>query len=368
MILIFNLLRELHKMRIFISILLFFSLFTSLYSEDWVIRIKDKNGNLIKDITKFDYMSEVSNYTIARGLADEAIPIFITNDVERWNFANQIIEQELLYSKAVLAGYDKNEEILSKAKLEADRQIAQLYAREILDEDILKVNEADKRAYWKREQARIRSLAPARKIEYADVAEEIEYTIAQERMRDEYKRIVVEAEKKYDMSYSFNADPSVVIEDVSIPLANFEESFNQALRQSGGNLPPEFIQEAKENMFSTFVAREVMAYEARASGFYDKPAAKSVIYSVMRTFIVTDYLNDTLKANIVESTEAEINEAYKLYGARYKIDSMSYQKAQSTLDSLVKEAKFQERYKILVSDLRYINSIDKRLEILDEQQ
>lgn len=367
MILIFNFLRELHKMRIFISVLLFFTLFTSLYSEDWVIRIKDHDGNLIKEITKFDYMSEVSNYTTARGFADEAIPIFITNDIERWNFANQIIEQELLYNKAVLAGYDKNEEVLSKAKLEVDRQIAQLYAREILDEDILKVNEADKMAYWQREQARIKSLAPTRNLEYADVATEIEYTIAQERMRDEYKRIVADAEKKYDMSYSFNADPCVVIEDVSIPLASFEESFNQALRQSGGNLPPEFIQEAKANMFSTFVAREVMAYEAKVSGFYDKPTAKSVEYSVMRTFIVTSYLEGTLKADILESTEAEINEAYKLYGARYKIDSMSYEKAQTTLNSLVKEAKFLQKYKILVGDLRYINSIDKRLEILDKQ-
>ncbi len=355
-------------MRIFISILLFFSLFTSLYSEEWLILIKNSEGDLVKEITKFDYMSEVSNFATTRGFSDEAIPIFVTNEIERWNFANQIIEQELIYNEAVLAGYDKNEELISKAKIEVDRQIAQLYAREILDEDVLKVTEADKQAYWKREQTRIKSLAPGRNITYADVATEIEYTIAQERMRDEYKRIVSEAKKKYNMTYSSVSDPCVVIGDVRIPLANFEESFKQALKQSGGKIPPELIKEARANMFSTFVAREVMAYEAKTTGFYDKPEAKSVEYSVMRTFVIDDYLKNTMRTEILDSTEAEINEAYKLYGARYKIDSMPYQKAQDTLNSLVKEAKFQEKYKIFISDLRYINSIDKRLEILDEQK
>ena len=348
--------------------MLFFSLFTSLYSEDWLIRINDSEGNLIKEITKFDYMSEVSNFAITRGLSDEAMPIFITNEIERWNFANQIIEQELIYNEAVLAGYDKNEELISKVKIEIDRQIAQLYAREILDENVLKISEADKQAYWKREETRIRSLAPGRKLVYADVAKEIEYTIAQERMRDEYQRIVAEAKNKYNMTYSSTSDPCIVIGDVSIPLSNFEESFKQALNQSGGNIPPELVKEARVNMFNTFVAREVMAYEAKATGFYDKPEAKSVEYSVMRTFVIEDYLKNTIKTEILDSTEAEINEAYKLYGARYKIDSMPYQKAQDTLNSLVKEAKFQEKYKIFISDLRYINSIDKRLEILDEQK
>lgn len=355
-------------MRVLISVLLTFTLSTSLYSEEWIIRIKDSTGNIIKDVSKSDYLSQVSNFAIFRGVSDELIPVFITNELERWNFANQIIEQELLYDIAVKAGYGEDEESIKKGNIEIDRQIAQLYAREILDEEILNVSESDKRAYWNKEQDRIRGLVRGRNITYADVAAEIEYTIAQERMKNEYKRIVAEAEKKYTMKYSMNADPAVVIEDVSIPLSSFEESFSEALRQSGGNLSPAVLAEARVNMFDTFVAREVIAYEAKVSGFYETPSSEVLKYSVMRTLIVSLYIEDTIKSTIEESTEKELNDAYEQYRVAYKIDSMNFDRQKLTLDGLVKESKFQQKYKLLLNNLRYKNSIEKRLELLDAQE
>ncbi len=339
-----------------------------LYSNEveWVIRIKNSNGDIITDITELDFKNEVSNFAILRGVPDESIPVFITNDLERWQFATQIIEQEILYNKAVAEGYDKDEAVIEKAERERDKQIAQLYAREVLDDDILKVSEGEKRAYWNKERQRIEALAGGRAVTYAQVEKEIEYAIAQERMRGEYARIVKEANKKYKIKYSYKTDPAIVIEDYEVPLKYFEEMFNEALSQAGGNIPKEALSQAKASMFDSFVARELMTYEAKKSGFYETPQAKSLDHSIMRSAIVANYLEKTMKKDIVDSTDEEIENAYNQYGKTYNIDSLTYEEAAKALDLIVKESKFREQYQILLNDLRYSNSIEKRLELLDE--
>lgn len=338
-----------------------------LYSNEaeWVIRIKNGNGDVLTAITELDFKNEVSNFAILRGVPDESIPVFFTNDLERWQFASQIIEQEILYNKAVAEGYDKDAVVIEKAERERDKQIAQLYAREVLDEDILKVSEPEKRSYWNKERERIQALAGGRGVTYAQVEKEIEYAIAQERMRKEYAKIVKEADKKYDIKYSHKSDPAIVIGDYEVPLEYFEEMFNEALSQAGGNIPQQALSQAKASMFNSFVARELMTYEAKKSGFYETPQVKSLEHSIMRSAIVGNFLEQTIKKDIVDSTDKEIEEAYTKYGKAYNIDALPYEEAEKALNLIVKESKFREKYQILLNDLRYSNSIEKRLELLD---
>lgn len=338
------------------------------YGEDanWIISIKDSEGNIKKLFTVDDYKSEVSNFAVLQGVPFEALSGFITNDMERWQFASQLIEQELIYLKAVEEGYDKDDDVLEKVETERDRQIAQLYAQEILDSNILKVSEEEKKDFFNKNRARIQSMAgPNATLE--QVSRDIEYAIAQEKMRKEYDRIVKEAEKKYKMTYSSSKDPCIVIEDKKISLSSFNDMFNQSIQEAGANLPAAIRLQARESMFNAFLAREVMTYEAEKSGFYDTPQAKSLENFIMRSAIIANYLDKTIRSNFPEPTKEEINAAYSQYGKLYNIDSLPYTEAQKALKTIVNESKFQNQYKLLVTDLRYVDNIEKNLNLLDNK-
>ena len=105
---------------------------------------------------------------------------------------------------------------------------------------------------------------------------DIEYTILQERMRNEYEKMINEAKTNYKLEYSPTKDPCIIIDDKKIPLSNFNEMFNQTLKQAGANIPPALRVQARDNMFTAFVAREIMIYEANKVGFYNEPEAKAV--------------------------------------------------------------------------------------------
>lgn len=349
-----------------ISALLLFLFSSIVFAEDknWVIRISDGDGNVKKEFTVDGYKSEVSNFAVLQGVPFEALAGFITNDIERWQFASQLIEQELIYLKAIDEGYDKDGDILEKAKIERDRQIAQLYAQETLSPDILKISDAEKRDFFNKNKSRIQSVSGAN-VTFDQVARDIEYAIAQEKMRLEYERIVKEAQKKYKMTFSSTKDPCIVIEDKKVPLALFNDMFNQSIQQAGANIPAAIRVQARESMFNAFVAREVMTYEAEKSGFYDTPQAKSLDNFIMRSAIIANYLDKAIRAKLPEPTKEEINAAYSQYGKLYNIDALPYSEAQKALKTIVNEAKFQNQYKILVTDLRYKDSIEKKLKLLD---
>ena len=115
--------------KFFIFIVLIFSLSLSLYSQDnnWVIRIRDSQGELKKLFTVNDFMQEVSNIANLRGLPAENLNALFTNDLQLWQFVSTLIEQELIYIKAVEEGFDKDEELTLAISQERDNQIAQLY-------------------------------------------------------------------------------------------------------------------------------------------------------------------------------------------------------------------------------------------------
>ena len=83
--------------KFFIFIVLIFSLSLSLYSQDnnWVIRIRDSQGELKKLFTVNDFMREVSNIANLRGLPAENLNMLLTNDLQLWQFVSTLIEQEL---------------------------------------------------------------------------------------------------------------------------------------------------------------------------------------------------------------------------------------------------------------------------------
>ena len=102
------------KKLLLISFILFVSV-CSLYSnEDFAIKITDADGNLKKLITKNEFLNDVTNLITLRGGNEEAINIIITNELQLWQIANQIIEQEVLYIKAVEEGYDKDSDLTLK--------------------------------------------------------------------------------------------------------------------------------------------------------------------------------------------------------------------------------------------------------------
>ena len=122
--------------------------------------------------------------------------------------------------------------------------------------------------------------------------------------------------------------------------------------------------QAKEGMFKAFVAREVMMYEAKKTGFYDTPQAKAIENFLTRSAVTANFIDKTIRSTIPKPTEEEINLAYEQYGKMYNIDSLPYADAQKALETMVIEAKTQQKYQILVTDLRYRYNIEKNLDLL----
>ena len=353
--------------RFFIFIALIFALSLGLYSQDndnWVIRIRDAQGEVKKLFTVKDFMSEFSNIANLRGLPAENLTMLLTNDLQLWQFASQLIEQELLYIKAVEEGYDKDAELTSAISNERDNQIAQLYMQKKVRDDFNVVSEEEKRRFFNNNRERLQA-ARGGNVRYEQVAMDIEYTILQERMRNEYEKMINEAKTNYKLEYSPTKDPCVIIDDKKIPLSNFNEMFNQTLKQAGDNVPPALRVQARDNMFTAFVAREIMIYEANKVGFYNEPEAKSVENYITRSAVVSHYIDKTIRSTIEKPTEEEINQVYKQYGKLYRIDSLPYAEAQKALETLVIEAKTQQKYQILTTDLRYRYNIEKNLSLVE---
>ena len=70
--------------RIFFSIFCIVLFSSFLYSQDtnWVIRIRDSEGNIKKLLTVEECLSEISNLTVLRGAPEEAINTLLTNDFQ----------------------------------------------------------------------------------------------------------------------------------------------------------------------------------------------------------------------------------------------------------------------------------------------
>lgn len=341
-------------------------LFSSfLYSEDtnWVIRIRDGEGNVKKLLTVQECLSEISNLTILRGAPDTAVDYLLTNDFQLWQFASQIIDQEVIYLKAIEEGYDKDEEVLKLVAKERDNQLSQLYMQNKVSDSFAVVTDAEKRNFFNNNISRIRA-AVGPNVTYEQVAMEIETTILQERMRNEYDKIIDSAKTNYNLKYSYNSDPCVTIEEKTIPLSEFNNMFEESIKQAGANLPAAIRLQAKEGMFKAFVAREIMMYEAKKEGFYDTPQAKSIENFLTRSAVTANYIDKTIRSKIPTPTEEELNMAYERYGKIYNIDSLPYADAQKALANIVTEAKTQQKYQILITDLRYRYNIEKNLDLL----
>ena len=194
---------------------------------------------------------------------------------------------------------------------------------------------------------------------------DIEYTILKERMRNEYEKMINEAKTNYKLEYSPTKDPCIIIDDKKIPLSNFNEMFNQTLKQAGANIPPALRVQARDNMFTAFVAREIMIYEANKVGFYNEPEAKAVENYITISAVVSHYIDKTIRATIEKPTKEEINQVYEQYGKLYRIDSLPYAEAQKALETLVIEAKTQQKYQLIITDLRYRYNIEKNLSLVE---
>ena len=145
--------------KFFIFIVLIFSLSLSLYSQDnnWVIRIRDSQGELKKLFTVNDFMREVSNIANLRGLPAENLNALLTNDLQLWQFVSTLIEQELIYIKAVEEGFDKDEELTLAISQERDNQIAQLYMQKKVRDDFSVVSEEEKRNFFNNNRERLQA-------------------------------------------------------------------------------------------------------------------------------------------------------------------------------------------------------------------
>ncbi|MEI0562900.1 peptidylprolyl isomerase [Brachyspira pulli] len=336
-----------------------------LYSEDtnWVIRIRDNQTNVKKLITIQDCLSEISNLTIFRGAPPEAVEVILTNDLQLWQFASQLIEQELVYMKAVEEGYDKDDEVVKLISKERDNQLSQLYMQEKVADNFAVVTDEEKRKFFNENRSRIQA-AVGRNVTYEQVAMDIETTILQERMRNEYDKIIAAAQTNYNLKYSVTSDPCITIDETTVPLSEFNDMFNESIKQAGANIPAALRMQAKEGMFKAFVAREVMMYEAKKTGFYDTPQAKAIENFLTRSAVTANFIDKTIRSTIPKPTEEEINLAYEQYGKMYNIDSLPYADAQKALETMVIEAKTQQKYQILVTDLRYRYNIEKNLDLL----
>ena len=336
-----------------------------LYSEDtnWVIRIRDNQANVKKLMTVQDCLSEISNLTIFRGAPPEAVEVILTNDLQLWQFASQLIEQELVYMKAVEEGYDKDDKVVKLISKERDNQLSQLYMQEKVADNFAVVTDEEKRKFFNENRSRIQA-AVGRNVTYEQVAMDIETTILQERMRNEYDKIIAAAQTNYNLKYSVTSDPCITIDETTVPLSEFNDMFNESIKQAGANIPAALRMQAKEGMFKAFVAREVMMYEAKKTGFYDTPQAKAIENFLTRSAVTANFIDKTIRSTIPKPTEEEINLAYEQYGKMYNIDSLPYADAQKALETMVIEAKTQQKYQILVTDLRYRYNIEKNLDLL----
>ena len=247
---------------------------------------------------------------------------------------------------------------------ERDNQIAQLYMQKKVRDDFSVVSEEEKRNFFNNNRERLQA-AKGNNVRYEQVAMDIEYTILQERMRNEYEKMINEAKTNYKLEYSPTKDPCIIIDDKKIPLSNFNEMFNQTLKQAGANIPPALRVQARDNMFTAFVAREIMIYEANKVGFYNEPEAKAVENYITRSAVVSHYIDKTIRATIEKPTKEEINQVYEQYGKLYKIDSLPYAEAQKALETLVIEAKTQQKYQLIITDLRYRYNIEKNLSLVE---
>ena len=316
-----------------------------LYSEDtnWVIRIRDNQANVKKLMTVQDCLSEISNLTIFRGAPPEAVEVILTNDLQLWQFASQLIEQELVYMKAVEEGYDKDDEVVKLISKERDNQLSQLYMQEKVADNFAVVTDEEKRKFFNENRSRIQA-AVGRNVTYEQVAMDIETTILQERMRNEYDKIIAAAQTNYNLKYSVTSDPCITIDETTVPLSEFNDMFNESIKQAGANIPAALRMQAKEGMFKAFVAREVMMYEAKKTGFYDTPQAKAIENFLTRSAVTANFIDKTIRSTIPKPTEEEINLAYEQYGKMYNIDSLPYADAQKALETMVIEAKTQQKY------------------------
>ena len=316
------------KFLLIISILFIFV--CSLYSnDDFAIRIKDSQGNVKKLISKNEFLNDVTNLVTLRGGNEEAINMIITNELQLWQVANQIIEQEVLYIKAVEEGYDKDDDLMAKIQKERDNQIVQLYMQKKIPKDFSVVTEAEKRSFYNTNKNR---LPP--NVTFDQLSLQIEYAIIQERMRNEYDRIIRSAKTNFTkFDYSSTKDPCITIEDTTVPLSKFNEMFNENLKQAGDNIPPALKAQARDSMFNAFAAMEVMLYEAKKTGFYDTPEAKSLDNLITRNAVTANYIDKTIRAKIPKPTEEEINQAT------------------------------QQIYQVLIAQLRYGYSIEKDLSL-----
>ena len=332
----------------------------NLFSQDtnWVIRIKNKNGEVKKLITTTDFLSELTNITKLRGASSETINLLIKNDIQLWQFTTQLIEQELLFEEAVRLGYDKDDNVVKLIEKERDNQISQLYMQQLVLTNFANVSEEEKIRFFNNNKQRLQSIAGPN-VTYQQLSREIEYTILQERMRLEYNKIIDDAKKKYKLEYSATKDPCIIIEDKSISLAEFNDTFNESLKQAGGNIPAALKVQARDNLFTAFLAREIMIYEAKKNNFYDTAEAKTIDKFITRNAVTANYIDKEIRAKLPKPTNEEINRVYEEYGQLYKIDSLPYEQAQKALETLVIEAKAQQQYQILMNKLRYENSIEK---------
>ena len=312
-------------------------------------------------MTVQDCLSEISNLTIFRGAPPEAVEVILTNDLQLWQFASQLIEQELVYMKAVEEGYDKDDEVVKLISKERDNQLSQLYMQEKVADNFAVVTDEEKRKFFNENRSRIQA-AVGRNVTYEQVAMDIETTILQERMRNEYDKIIAAAQTNYNLKYSVTSDPCITIDETTIPLSEFNDMFNESIKQAGANIPAALRMQAKEGMFKAFVAREVMMYEAKKTGFYDTPQAKAIENFLTRSAVTANFIDKTIRSTIPKPTEEEINLAYEQYGKMYNIDSLPYADAQKALETMVIEAKTQQKYQILVTDLRYRYNIEKNLD------
>ena len=160
--------------KFFIFIVLIFSLSLILYSQDnnWVIRIRDSQGELKKLFTVNDFMREVSNIANLRGLPAENLNMLLTNDLQLWQFVSTLIEQELIYIKAVEEGFDKDEELTLAISQERDNQIAQLYMQKKVRDDFSVVSEEEKRNFFNNNRERLQA-ARGNNVRYEQVAMDI---------------------------------------------------------------------------------------------------------------------------------------------------------------------------------------------------
>ena len=128
---------------------------------------------LKKLFTVNDFMREVSNIANLRGLPSENLNALLTNDLQLWQFVSTLIEQELIYIKAVEEGFDKDEELTLAISQERDNQIAQLYMQKKVRDDFSVVSEEEKRNFFNNNRERLQA-AKGNNVRYEQVAMDID--------------------------------------------------------------------------------------------------------------------------------------------------------------------------------------------------